>query len=626
MNGKIKLNEKDKNKVLNEILSKINFYETRMTYRLARWTEIAEIYSGRTATTGENRKVSPNTAELYKAIRAICNMQVRMILGQKPPFELRPLDIISYTDPSTLIKLENLVMHNLDLTKFNKNFYRALVQLWLYGSVAVLEQYEPFRHSFLGKKKYATTFKPISLINCAFSLDTYDIEDATWVSISDVQSKTELDRILKYDEKGDIYNLDEVKNAINDKNFKPEVNNWVRMRLAYNGYVGQDFTGGMERITYFGKLDCLDSEGEFCIEIVDRKHIIRSEEYEGLRPVRIATVNTIDVEPLGNGLGDMFLPLIKEMDATKASLVNMIKLAGANMYAKQKAVTDEDIEFTIRNFGILSLDNPQMFPIAPAPQNLSATSEYYQMAIQQFRQATGATDSLQAIVPSEQVTATAVSLSMNEAVRNISVQSEIIAPTLLKDHIKVIIQNYQKYLKEPMVVPIGGVPITLTPADALVDVDVDVRTTTDQDFRPARMMRLREALQLMLSTPPNAIPGKKVNAGYVLQEYLKELGVPNWDKSIEPISEADLMNMALLNQINNPVQNEADTGNISQKEAGTPPPLNLREQRRVNRQGNYVPDTTIKTPVGEVLSAPGDETTKSSVIKKSTIGANNEQY
>jgi hypothetical protein len=131
----------------------------------------------------------------------------------------------------------------------------------------------------------------------------------------------------------------------------------------------------------------------------------------------------------------------------------------------------------------------------------------------------------------------------------------------------------------------------------------------------------------MLSTPPNAIPGKKVNAGYVLQEYLKELGVPNWDKSIETINETDLMNMALLNQVQNPPPNEqGDAGNISKKEAGTPRPLNLREQRRVNRQSNYVPDTTIKTPVGEVLSAPGDEATKSSVIKKSTIGANNEQY
>jgi len=628
MNRKIKLSEKEKNLVVNEILEKVKFYEQKMTTRLARWVEIAELYCGKTATQKENSKNSPNSPELYKAIRAIANMQMRMLLGQKPPFELEPNDILGYDvennqpDWSKLIKLEHYIQEQLDLSKFPKNLYRALTQLLLYGSVACLEQYEPMRSSFLGRKKYVTTFRPISLVNCAFSLDAYDIEESSWVALSDIQSNRELQKLLNYDEKGEIYNIDEIKKAQEDVNYRPIINNWVQQRLAWQGYIGSNFQGGIERIIYYGPLDCLnDISAEYCIEIVNRKFVIRSEEYDGIRPVRIATINTIDVEPLGNGLGDMFRPLLAKIDDTESSLLNMITLAGANMYAKQKAMTDEDIEFTIRNFGILSLENPNLVPITPAPQNLQAVAAYNEKCVQQFRQASGATDTLQALVAGEQATATAVSLAMNESVRNISVQSELVAPVLLTDHIKVILQNAQKYQKEPIVVNINKTPITMNPSEFMLDVNVRVKVTTDQDFRPARQQRLREAIQLMLTAPPNAIPGKRVNAGPAILEYLKTLDVPNWDKSIQNITEEDLFLMRLLSEINNPSNSVPNAEMSAQEERAAGERIGRKEQRELNRNMSMPMNTeTMKTPVGEVLAVPGDETARLSTIRKSTVG------
>lgn len=598
MNQSITPDEKRASKIIEEVLSKVSNYESRMTTRLARWTEVAELYIGKTATSKDNSKLSPNSAELFKAIRAMRNMIMRMLLGQKPCFELSCMDIIGYDDPYKLLKAEHYIANQLDLARFDKNMARALDQLLLYGTVAIHEQYEPLRASFLGRKHWVTSFRPLSLINCAFSLDAYDIEESSWVALSDVQAKTELEKLIAHDPTGKVYNTAKIKSIQADGPYTPKVNNWVQQRMAYQGYTDGNFENGMERVTYYGPLDCMNSQEEYCVEIVNRKVIIRMEEYEGLRPVRIATINTIDVEPLGNGLGDMFRPLLQKIDDSESALLNMITLAGANMFAKQKDLQDEDMEFVISQFGILNLNNPNMTPVTADPRNIAAVAGYTSDQIQKFRQASGATDTLQAIVAGDQVTATATSLAMNEAVRNLSVQAQILAPVLVQDHIKVVLQNAQKYNTKPFVMNINGAPITVVPSDLMIDVNVAVKTTTDQDFRPAKLQRLREGIQLMAMFPPNAIPGKKLNPGPAIEEYLKTLDVPRWNESVQDITEEDLMGMGVMAQM---------TG--GQPQQGGPAPQTSPED-----------EGTVSTPVGEVLSAPGDQQSTMGAIRKSGVG------
>ena len=168
-NETIRLSEKQAYKVSEEILEKVKTYESRMSYRLARWVEAAELYSGKTATNKENSRLSHNSAELLKSIRAARNMIVRMLLGQKPCFELEAMDVIGHYEPEKLIKAEYYIQNQLDLARLNKAMARAIDQLLLYGTVAIHEQYEPLRASFLGRKNYITTFRPLSLINGALS-------------------------------------------------------------------------------------------------------------------------------------------------------------------------------------------------------------------------------------------------------------------------------------------------------------------------------------------------------------------------------------------------------------------------------------------------------------------------
>jgi hypothetical protein len=599
MNQTIKPSSEKAEKIIQEVIEKVNDYEGRMSSRLTRWVEIAELYSGKTATQKENSKLSPNSAELYKAIRAMRNMIMRMLLGQKPCFELECLDIIGYDDPYKLLKTEHYITNQLDLARFDKGMARALDQLLLYGTVAIHEQYEPLRASFLGRKNYVTTFRPVSLINCAFSLDTYDIEESSWVALSDIQSNCELEKLLRHDPDGKVYDHGKIKGLQGEPEYSPQVNNWVKQRMAWQGYVDGDFKGGMERTTYYGPLDCMPGNEEYAIEIVNRKAIIRMEACEGIRPVRIATINTIDVEPLGNGLGDMFAPMLGKIDDTESALLNMITLAGANMFAKQKSLTDEDMEFVVRQFGIMNLENPDLRNIGPDPRSIAATAGYSSDAVQKFRQAAGAPDTLQAILSSEQHTATAVSLAMNESVRNLSVQAQLLSPVLVQDHIKVVLQNAQKYNTAPFVLNIGGAPVTVVPSDLMIDVNVRVKTSTDQDFRPTKLQRLREGMQAMAIFGADAIPGKRLNPGPALLEYFKTLDVPNWNESIQDLTPEDMLNMRMAAEMR---------GGPAQEGRAMPPEVTEGEG-------------TMTTPVGEVLAPPGEEAATTSAIRRSTVGA-----
>ena len=617
--------DKKEYQICSEINEKVNTYESRMTNRLARWVEYAELYCGKTATSHENSKLSPNSAELFKAIRAMRNMLMRMLLGSKPCFSLDCMDIIGYDDPSKLLKAEHYVSNQLDLSRFDKAMARALDQLLLYGTVVCHEQYEPLRASFLGRKHFVTTFRPISLINCAFGLDSYDIEESGWVALSDIQSLSELNKLVKHDPDGKIYNHKEINEVRNGEEYSPKVNTWVTQRLAWQGYINQSFKGGMERVTYYGPLDSMGDNEEYCVEMINRKHIIRMESYEGVRPVRVATINTIDVEPLGNGLGDMFRPLLGEIDDTKSALLNQIILAGANMFSKQKSLTDEDAEFAIRQFGIMSLENPNMTAIGPNANNMNAVAGFLADRVQAFRQASGATDTLQALVTGDQATATATSLAMNEAVRNLSVQAQLISPILIQDHVKVILQNAQKYITEPFVLHINGAPIQIVPTDLMIDVNVAVKTTTDQDFRPAKLQRLREGIQLAAMFGPNAIPGKKVNPGPAITEYFKTLDVPHWNETIQDITEEDLLSMRMQAEMQNVQQGQEQGQGQGQEQAQTGEEKvanekpGRRETRMLNRNMNMpMASGTLKTPVGEVMTAPGDENASTQAIRSAS--------
>ena len=101
----------------------------------------------------------------------------------------------------------------------------------------------------------------------------------------------------------------------------------------------------------------------------------------------------------------------------------------------------------------------------------------------------------------------------------------------------------------------------------------------------------------MLSVPPNAIPGKKLNPGPCLMEALKILDVPSWQESVQPITEDDLLMNQMMAQMG---QAPAVQGKGNMPEI-TPEP------------------NTLNTPVGPVASAQGDMANTNKTIRQSSV-------
>jgi hypothetical protein len=102
----------------------------------------------------------------------------------------------------------------------------------------------------------------------------------------------------------------------------------------------------------------------------------------------------------------------------------------------------------------------------------------------------------------------------------------------------------------------------------------------------------------MAMFPPNAIPGKKLNPGPSIEEYLKLLDVPNYKDTVQDITEEDMLMSAMASQMG-----------MGGQSGGVP----------AMEQGAEAEKETISTPVGETLAAPGDNTNITKAIDNAQV-------
>ena len=66
-NNKLNFDKKMECRICDELNEKNSNYESRMTLRLSRWLEVAELLAGKTATGKENAKISPTFIKYSKS-------------------------------------------------------------------------------------------------------------------------------------------------------------------------------------------------------------------------------------------------------------------------------------------------------------------------------------------------------------------------------------------------------------------------------------------------------------------------------------------------------------------------------------------------------------------------------
>jgi len=584
------MNNDKKQQIAAEIVSKQTQYESVNAYRMANWNKIAEVFLCKDEHKSDGKNWSnPAIGELFRSTRALTNMTYRMLTAQRPFYMLQPNDIAGVQRPIDLVYLQSLIDQNMEYAKYRPNLKKAVMLTYLYGTGFVESQYVTKTVNFVGRKASFTTFNPRPLLNTAFSRSTYDIEEAPWYSFADVVNKQGIiSTILGNTDKEDGYIQSAVNDVKEDKD-KPEVNEWVNQRLIAAGYdksleASNDVA---EVITYYGTLDTLGDGLTYCVQVVNRKHIIRIYEHKGIVPVRAAKLVDFELDAMGYGIGDMFLNLHDSITDMRQFGMNLAAFAGANMYVKQKDVAVEDSAYTVEQNKVIATENPADFrPLTANPLALRMVQEMEERLRSEYRSNTGATDTLQAI-PAEDSTATEVSLMMNESVRNVSVNAEMMAGPYVKMYVQNIVENVQKYVRKPTVVPVGGVPVIVNPNSFLVDVNVSVKTMTDQDFRPKRLRNLQESLKVLTLLPQDKYV---IDPTPILNEMMRLQEVPGFSTIIRPKTKDEIMDeqaMAMAAQ------------QVAQQEQAK---LTNRQVLTETEQG---PVETLSTPVGEVLQAPG---------------------
>ena len=522
-------------KIVEEIREKVENYESNMGNFLSDYNSWAEIFKVRRASDRVDKKdggdTRPRLTEMFRAVNALASMELRMLTASDPFFYLAPMDVLG--DKRSLQVIEDTLVTQLEASEYKRHLFKALVSRNLFGSVFVEEPFELLNLTAHGRKMPATLFRPRSMLQVSFDRSALDLDTSDWVGLSDIMTRNRLKSLAAQDDedKASIWFKSAVAAAVADKS-EPDINSYVQARLNMSGYRSSDEQrNAVEVVTYYGKLDTLGDGLEYVAAIVNRKYLVRFHAntfQHGKRPVRMAHWFEFELEPLGLGLGQLLTPLHKSMDANRRRLQDSIAFDTYGIWIYNRLGGINPNSFKVRPNTIVESDDTNAIKrVESNTPGASQAIKLEEILQNEFRTTSGATSTLQAIIT--EATASEVSLAQNEAVRNVAIRAELAADQLIRKHLEVMHSNNMQNVVEPFNINVRGRPRRVYPSDLWADVDFRIRVTTDKDFRPERLKKLLEFLQIATSIR-NEHPQKfNINIVPVVREIGHMLGVSDSD-------------------------------------------------------------------------------------------------
>lgn len=492
-------------KIIDEIVDKVNDYETAQAQYLSQVEEWGDMFRVKLPAVRNKKAFSnPRLTEFFRAVNTVGTMAYRMMTAQDPFFELRPMSLQNYD--GQLLRVEATLETQLRESKYKQNLLRGCMGLAAFGTQFIEERYEIKGINAFGRRIPLTTFTPRSLLQVAFERGTTSIDDADWISTSDLMSDSGLLSLADDSDKtGQHWEKKVIEKAIADESSITDMSPFLRARMTANQYIN---TSGKvlrkELIVYSGKLDCINDNVEYCCALVNRKYLVKfypNRNQHGKRDMRVSywVEDPLSLDALGIGIGTIGGKLHKSMDANRQRGQDGIAMASYNMWGRLRTAGINDEQMKIRPLQTIDMDEKGgLFPLLTNLQGADASLKLEEILRNEFMAASGATPTLQAILTD--ATATESTLAQNEALRNISVKAEIAAEQFVREHIMICHSNNVQYLKEPINVNRAGFAGKVYPADLKIDVDVEVKITTDKDYKPQRLTQLKEFFGLIVST------------------------------------------------------------------------------------------------------------------------------
>lgn len=522
--------------IVEEIMGKVSDHETDMATFFSAFNGWADLYRVRkpSLTKGELAFSNPRLTEFHRAAETLSTMMYRMSTAQEPFFETVATEYEENPEIlfDKLAAIEATQRTQLIAMDFKEKLLRAYKSLVVFGTVFVEENYRLIGVSPFGRRVPVTDFQPRSMLQVSFDRTCLDLNDADWIATEDLYSPAGLKSLSRDgDDLGQEWDKGALEEAAKDKAVKiSDINEHIRNRLLRNGYDTIDKMNSRKVLTFYrGKLDALNDGMEYVAACINGKHLVRfhaNDLQHGLRQIRIAKWVDFELEPRGLGLGDLFAGKHREMDANWRRTTDGAAFSTYGMWKLLRGGGIDVNDLKIAPFNIVEMDDINALqPLLGDVSGPTIGLKVNEVLQQGFRNASGATDTLQAIA-SEATTASQAALTQNEGVRRISVPTELAADQLIRKHLMVQHYNNVQYIKEPIHVNWDGNPKYVYPVDLRLDVDFKLSISTDKDFKPKRTETLVQVLQVLTSIR-NEHPEKfEISIIPFVLELAKAIGVP----------------------------------------------------------------------------------------------------
>ena len=431
--------------------------------------------------------------ESPRIVDSLTTTQFRMMMAADPPFEIRsqrgdiPEDV--------LYRLSAFDEKKLEWIQYPKNLFRALKSCNLMGTV-IVEQ--PFLQGPIvgGTPTWeATGFIPRPLNQIFFAPNALDIELADYIGTLDLVTNFRLHKLMLSDTNQEGWIHSGIMAAIDED--LDGIPAEVRTRLTSAGY--RDFKGIKELAVYRGPLESQNSFEEWSVGLVNRRHLVKFHKpVLPERNFRVAYSSWVEQEPFGYGIKDYDL-LQRMMNANRNRLFDYITMMLYGMFKVDRFAGLDVREARLRPWHFLFMDNINgMEQMRPDPSAIPHGINLEAMLKEEMRSRNFVTKNMQSV--ETDITATEVNVLMDESMRKIGVDTQLLAEPLLRQPLYYSHSMDELFIdRQIWIAATGSAPVSISPEDMAHKIDYKIKIVTDKDFRPNKLRRLIEFLQLLTS-------------------------------------------------------------------------------------------------------------------------------
>ena len=581
--------------IVSEVMEKVGLHENEFTKVFGEMNEAADSYR---MLTKSNRR--DNTSSLFnsksgetnRAANTLGSLWYRMMTAADDYVEAisEGYDWMGreYTEEQ-LFGVEALQIKQSEETHYKENLFVSAKSCGLFGSAMAELNWAQFPAGIGEKAFEATEFNPRSMLLSGFDPFCTDIRKSDWVHFFDFPTKYQLRQWSANDtEYWDKARIEKAcaEESSSDGSHSDAYNRIIQRKQRAGYSVSKSHV--KELVTYRGKLDPenalllrlrRETGGQTDIRFIDWKvRILNGKEIVAITPcfggdwrheVKVANFNKFELEPIGYGIGKTGRKHQAELDYQQTLLNNLATISSYMMFVINRMAQIKQNQLIFKPFGVIETD--EMGGIDTLKVDVQTIGQVLQLmgvTKEDFRTTTGATANLQALVT--KATATEASLTQTEAIRGGSVAAELIAENFVREYFKTAHLYNLAYLDNPVWVSVTGTKKPLFTQFSRFNlprnVGFKVKVTTDKEFRPERVDKLIQLLQLVTSirnVTPNGI-----NVLPFFEEVSRGLGInPRRLKQPYPVAD-QMIDMARRAQASGKLGNE-QSGEMSDEMSGS---------------------------------------------------------